>query len=158
MKFEKNITSLLYILVGISSLWDALCASSFPVSFLIYFVFKNAIKKCYVQFAWKCSFFPKQFRVLCCQEKLQISTTILHRNMEMLQLKIFENMKKQNTKRDIDFSNNCKLGVYPKFLIFNLLNVSNKDTLSIRKRLLCSVINKNFNMFQKDSVCPKCFI
>ena len=94
MKFEKNITSLLYILVGISSLWDALCASSFPVSFLIYFVFKNAIKKCYVQFAWKCRFFPKQFRVLCCQEKLQISTTILHRNMEMLQLKIFENMKK----------------------------------------------------------------
>ena len=65
-------------------------------------------------------------------------------------------MKKQNTKRDIDFFNNCKLGVYPKFLIFNLLNVSNKDTLSIRKRLLCSVINKNFNMFQKDSVCPKC--
>ena len=43
----------------------------------------------------------------------------------------------------IDFFNNCKqLGVYPKFLIFKLPNVSNKDALSIRKRLLCSAINK----------------
>ena len=32
--------------------------------------------------------------------------------------------------------------MYPKFLIFKLLNVSNKDALSIRKRLLCSAINK----------------
>ena len=44
---------------------------------------------------------------------------------------------------NIDFLNNCKqLGVYPKFLIFKLPNVSNKDALSIRKRLLCSAINK----------------
>ena len=36
----------------------------------------------------------------------------------------------------------CKqLGVYPKFLIFKLPNVSNKDALSIRKRLLRSTIN-----------------
>ena len=46
-------------------------------------------------------------------------------------------------KLDIDFLNNCKqLGVYPKFLIFKLPNVSNKDALSIRKRLLRSAINK----------------
>ena len=43
----------------------------------------------------------------------------------------------------IDFLNNCKqLGVYPKFLIFKLLNVSNKDASSIRKRVFHSVINK----------------
>ena len=44
---------------------------------------------------------------------------------------------------DIDYFNNCKqLGVYPKFLIFKLLNVLNKDVLSIRKGLLRSAINK----------------
>ena len=32
--------------------------------------------------------------------------------------------------------------MYPKFLIFKLLNVSDKDALSIRKRLLRSAINK----------------
>ena len=51
--------------------------------------------------------------------------------------------KKNKLKLDSDFLNNCKqLGVYPKFLIFKLSNVSNKDALSIRKRLLCSAINK----------------
>ena len=51
--------------------------------------------------------------------------------------------KKIKLKLDIYFLNNCKqLGVYPKFLIFKLLNVSNKDALSIRKRLLRSAINK----------------
>ena len=51
--------------------------------------------------------------------------------------------KKNKLKLDIDFLNNWKqLGVYPKFLIFKLPNVSNKDDLSIRKRLLHSTINK----------------
>ena len=51
--------------------------------------------------------------------------------------------KKNKPKLDIDFLNNCKkLGVNLKFLIFKLLNVSNKDASSIRKRLLCSTINK----------------
>ena len=51
--------------------------------------------------------------------------------------------KKNKLKLDIDFFNNCKqLGVYPNFLIFKLSNVSNKDALSIRKRLLRSAINK----------------
>ena len=51
--------------------------------------------------------------------------------------------KKNKLKLDIDFLNNCKqLGVYPKFLIFKLPNVSNKDALLIRKRLLRSAINK----------------
>ena len=38
---------------------------------------------------------------------------------------------------------NCKqLGVYPKLLIFKLPNVSNKDVLSISKRILRSAINR----------------
>ena len=51
--------------------------------------------------------------------------------------------KKNKLKLDIEFLNSCeKLGVYPKFLIFKVPNVSNKDVLSIRKRLLRSAINK----------------
>ena len=51
--------------------------------------------------------------------------------------------KKKKLKLDIHFLNNCKqLGVYPKFVIFKLPNVSNKDALSIRKRLFPSAISK----------------
>ena len=51
--------------------------------------------------------------------------------------------KKNKLKLDIHFLNSCKqLGVYPKFLIFRLQNVSSKDALSIRKRLFRSAINK----------------
>ena len=51
--------------------------------------------------------------------------------------------KKKKLNIDIDFLNNCKeLGVYLKFLIFKLPNLSNKYALSIRKRLLRSAINK----------------
>ena len=61
--------------------------------------------------------------------------------------------KKNKLKLDIDFLNNCKqLGVYPKFLIFKLLNVSNKDALSIRKRLLHSAINKRNKELQHISI------
>ena len=60
--------------------------------------------------------------------------------------------KKNKLKLDIDFLNNCKqLGVYPKFLIFKLPNVSNKDALSIRKRLLRSAINKRNKELQQLS-------
>ena len=49
--------------------------------------------------------------------------------------------KKNKLKLGINF-NSCKqLGVYPKFLIFKLLNVSNKAALSICKRLVRSNIN-----------------
>ena len=52
--------------------------------------------------------------------------------------------KKNKLKLDIYFLNNCKqLGVYPKFFLFKLPNVSSKDALSIRKRLLRSAINKH---------------
>ena len=41
--------------------------------------------------------------------------------------------------------------MYPKFLILKLPNVSHKDTLSIRKRLLCSAINKRNKELQHPS-------
>ena len=69
--------------------------------------------------------------------------------------------KKNKLKLDIVFLNNCKqLGVYLKFLIFTLLNVFNKDVLSIRKRFYRSAINKPNKELQhlsKSSVYPKTF-
>ena len=55
------------------------------------------------------------------------------------------NVKKNKLKLGIDFLNNYKqLGVYPKFLIFKLPVVSNKDASSIRKRPLRSATsNRN---------------
>ena len=70
--------------------------------------------------------------------------------------------KKNKLKLDIDFLNNRKqLGVYPEFLIFKLPNVSNKDALSIRKRLLCSAINKRnkeLQNFSKELSLSKIFL
>ena len=44
--------------------------------------------------------------------------------------------KKNKLKLDIDLLNNCRqLGVYPKFLIFKLPNVSNKDASSSNTEL-----------------------
>ena len=60
-----------------------------------------------------------------------------HENVTVRDFWKYEKLKyKQNQhKLEIDFLNNCKqLGVYPKFLIFKLPNVSSKDALSIRKR------------------------
>ena len=60
--------------------------------------------------------------------------------------------KNNKLKVDIDFLNNCKqLGVYPKFLIFKLPNVSDKDAVSIRKRLLRSAISKRNKELQQVS-------
>ena len=63
---------------------------------------------------------------------------------------------------EIDFLNNCKqLGVYPKFHIFKLPNVSNKDALSIRKRLLRSannMRNKELQHFSKELSLSKNFL
>ena len=57
--------------------------------------------------------------------------------------------KKNKLKLDTDSLNNCKqLGVYPKFLIFERRNVSNKDASSIRKRLLRSAINNHNKKLQ----------
>ena len=77
-------------------------------------------------------------------------------NVTVKDFRKYEKLENKNNKLklDIDFLNNCKqLGVYPKFLIFKLLNVSNKDALSIRNQfityrfinlsLLRSAINKH---------------
>ena len=50
---------------------------------------------------------------------------------------------KKNKLKLNNFLKNCKqLGVYPKFLTFKLPNVSNRDALTICKRLFRSAINK----------------
>ena len=52
--------------------------------------------------------------------------------------------KKKKLKLGIDFLNNWKqLGVYPRFIMFKLPNISNKDTLSICKRIFRSAINNH---------------
>ena len=52
--------------------------------------------------------------------------------------------KKKKLKLGIDFLNNWKqLAVYPRFIMFKLPNISNKDTLSICKRIFRSAINKH---------------
>ena len=60
--------------------------------------------------------------------------------------------KKYKVKLDIDFLNNWKqLGVSPKSLICKLPNVSNKDALSVHKRLLYIAINKRKKELQNLS-------
>ena len=68
-----------------------------------------------------------------------------HGNVTVKDFQKYEKLKHEQSrlKLDIDFLNNCQqLRVYPKFLIFKLLNISNKYALSVHKRLFCSVINK----------------
>ena len=74
-------------------------------------------------------------------------------NVAVKDFHIYEKLecKKKKLKLDIDFLNSCKqLGVYVKFLIFKLPNVSNKDALSSRKRLLRSaIIKRNKELFKE---------
>ena len=75
-------------------------------------------------------------------------------NITVKHFRKYEKLQYKNNKLklDIDFLNNCKqLGVYPEFLIFKLPNVSNKDAVSIRKRLLRSTINKRNKELQHVS-------
>ena len=77
-----------------------------------------------------------------------------HWNVIIKEFRKYEKLKcKQNKfKLDIQFLNNCKqLNLYPEFLIFKLLNVLNKDALSIRERLLRSTINKRNKELQHVS-------
>ena len=81
----------------------------------------------------------------------------------MLEFRKYEKLEyKKKRKLDIDFLKNCKqLGVYPKFLIFKLRNVSNKEVLSIRKILLGSVINKcnkELQHLSKELSLPESFL
>ena len=75
-------------------------------------------------------------------------------NVTVKDFRKYEKLEYKNNKLklDIDFLNNCKqLGVYPKFLIFKLPNVSNKDALSIRKRLYRLLHSyKIYNITQRE--------
>ena len=74
-----------------------------------------------------------------------------HGNVAVKDFQKYEKLRYKQNKRklDIDFLNNCKyLGVYLKFLFFKLLNVSNRDALSIGKRLLHTAINKCSKILQ----------
>ena len=63
--------------------------------------------------------------------------------------------KKNKLKLGIDFLNNCKqLGVYPKFLIFKLPNVSNKDALSNSSSLYNTPCNRFYNNCVIN-ICPR---
>ena len=77
-----------------------------------------------------------------------------HGNVRVKDFRKYEKLKnKQNKlKLEIDFLNNYnQFGVYLKFLIFKLANVSNKDALSISKRLVRSAINKRHKELQHVS-------
>ena len=93
-------------------------------------------------------FFQTIFSFLPSRKIINIYSDVARKygNVTVKDFRIYEKLeyKKNKLKLDIDFLSNCKqLGVYPKFLIFKPPNVSNKDAISIRKRLLRSTINKH---------------
>ena len=99
--------------------------------------------------------FSKPLQGPCSQETIYIynNTPQKHGNVTAKDFRKYEKLeyKKNKLNLDNDFLNNCKqFGVYSKFLIFKLPNVSSKDASSIRKRLLRSTVNNrntNLNMF-----------
>ena len=75
-------------------------------------------------------------------------------NINVQELRKYEKLKFKinKLKLDINFLQNCKqLGVFPKFLIFRLPNVSNRDVFGIRKRLLRSAIHKRNKEYVQTS-------
>ena len=65
--------------------------------------------------------------------------------------------KKNKLKLEIDFLNNCKqLGVYSRFLVFKLPNVSNKDASSTRSAI--NKCNKELQHALKDLSISKNFL
>ena len=93
----------------------------------------------------KCYFFTNSFKLCAVKKNICNDLAWKYRNVTVKDLRKYEKLqfKKNKLKLDIDFLNNCKqLGVYPKFLIFKIPNVSNKDASSICKKPLRSVINK----------------
>ena len=99
-------------------------------------------------------FFPSKLKFCAVKKNYNYIQQLAqkHGNVTVEKLQKFEIQRyKKKLKLDIDFLNNCKqLGVYPKSLIFRLLNVSNKVT-SIWKRLLHSTINKRNKELQHVS-------
>ena len=76
--------------------------------------------------------------------KLYNDITRKHGNVTVKDFRKYKKLKYKQDKLK-------QLGVYPKFLIFKLPNVSNKNALKMRKRLLRSAINKRNKEFQHVS-------
>ena len=69
-------------------------------------------------------------------------------NITVKHFRKYEKLQYKNNKLklDIDFLNNCEqLGVYPKFVMFKLANVSNKDAVSIRKSCSTTIYYINYD-------------
>ena len=101
-------------------------------------------------------FFQTILRFVLSRKIINISNDIAQKyvNVTVKDFRKYEKLehKKNQLKLEIYFLNNCKqLGVYPKFLIFNLPNVSSNNALSICKRLLHSTINKHNTELQHVS-------
>ena len=81
-------------------------------------------------------------------QKYNNVTVIELRKLERLRVKFLK------SSHDVCFLNNCRsFGVFPKFITFNLPNVSRKDVIGIRKKLLRSAIhqqNKRKNQSEKE--------
>ena len=94
-----------------------------------------------------CYFFQTVLSFVLSRRIIKIYNDIVqkHGNATVKDFRKYEKLKYKlkKPKLDINFSNNYKqINAYPKFLNFKLPNVSNKDALSICKRLLHSVFNK----------------
>ena len=110
--------------------------------------------------------FSKPLQGPCCQETIYIYNNIpeKHGNVTAKDFRKYEKLeyKKNELNLDNDFLNNCKqFGVYSKFLIFKLPNVSSKGASSICKRLLRSTVynrNKELQHVLKELGISKNFI
>ena len=94
-----------------------------------------------------CDFYPNNLSFLLSRKIINIYNDVAQKygNVTVKDFQKYEKLeyKKNKLKLDINFLNKCKqLGVYPKFHISKLPNISNKDTLSIHKRLFCSAIQQ----------------
>ena len=103
----------------------------------------------------KFNFYPNNFKFSAVKKIIYNNIAWKYGNVRVKDFRKREKLKfkKNKLKLDIDFLNSWKkLGVYPKFIIFKLLNVSNKDVLSICKRLLRSFTNKGNNLSKELSL------
>ena len=120
-------------------------------------------------FKKSCYFLPRNFKFSAVKKnhiKIYLQRNICkdfarkYGNITVKDFRKYEKLEYKKNKLKLDITilnNNKKLGMYPKFLIFKLPNVSNKDALSIRKTLFRSTINKRNTEPQKKSVYLKTF-
>ena len=91
----------------------------------------------------------------CKNINIQNNIARKHGKVTVKDLRKYEKLryKKNKLKLDIGFLNNCKKpGVYPKFLIFRLLNVSKKMVLQFVKD---SFLAPSRNVIKNFKICFK---